>query len=174
MKDKATFAGGCFWCTEAIFQHVEGVEQAVSGYAGGEIVNPSYEQVSTGATGHAECVQISFDPKKITYEKLVEIFMKTHDPTTPNQQGADVGTQYCSAIFYHNDEQKVVAEGVIDRLERERYYDNPIVTEIVPLVAFYLAEGYHQNFYNKNRNYPYCQVVIDPKIRKLLELDIRK
>lgn len=165
--ETATFAGGCFWCTEAIFQRLKGVEKVTSGYTGGKRENPSYEQVSTGATGHAEAVQITFDPKVILYERLLDVFWATHDPTSLNQQGADIGTQYRSMIEYHSDEQQQKARA--SKEQEQKNYDKPIVTEIVPFAAFYPAEEYHQNFYNTNPVYPYCNVVISPKIQKLLE-----
>jgi len=169
MLETATFANGCFWCTEAIFQRINGVNKVVSGYSGGDIENPTYEQVSAGTTNHAESIQVTFDSDVISYEELVDIFFKTHDPTTLNRQGNDVGTQYRSAIFYHNDKQKRIAEKVKNDLEASTYYPDPIVTEITPYQNFYEAETYHQNFYNNNQNYPYCRIVIDPKIRKLLK-----
>lgn len=164
----ATFAGGCFWCTEAIFQRLKGVKSVMPGYSGGDVEDPTYERVSEGTTGHAEAIQIEFDPKEISYEKLVEIFFHLHDPTTLNQQGNDIGTQYRSAIFYHGEEQKEAAEKVKKQIEDEHVYDKPIVTEIVPFDVFYKAEGYHQNYYNNNREGGYCRVIIDPKIKKLL------
>lgn len=166
--EKATFAGGCFWCTEAIFQRLLGVVSVVSGYTGGLLKNPTYEQVCSGKTGHAEAIQIEFDPKIITYENLLEIFFKLHDPTTVNQQGADTGTQYRSAIFYHNQSQKNSAENFIQKLTKEKIYHQSIVTKIEPFTEFYKAEEYHQDFYNQNNTHPYCQVVIDPKIQKLM------
>lgn len=165
----ATFAGGCFWCTEAIFQRLKGVKSVISGYSGGQRENPSYDQVSTGATGHAEAIQITFDPKTISYEKLLEVFWATHNPTTLNQQGADRGTQYRSMIFYHSEEQKNKALASKKRLEGEKKYEEPIVTEITPYKAFYKAEEHHQNYYNDQPYYPYCTVVIDPKVKKLLK-----
>lgn len=162
----ATFGGGCFWCVEAIFERVKGVHKVVVGYAGGDVPNPTYKQVTTGTTGHAEVCQIYFDPSVITYEELLEIFWKTHDPTTPNRQGADVGPQYRSIILFHNDEQRRKAEYYKKRLEEEHVYDKPIVTEIVPLKAFYPAEEYHQNYYAKNPRTPYCSFVIQPKVKK--------
>jgi peptide-methionine (S)-S-oxide reductase len=165
--ETATFAGGCFWCTEAVFQRLKGVASVISGYTGGTIENPTYEQVSGGKTGHAEAIQITFDPKIISYETLLEVFWKLHDPTTINQQGADIGTQYRSAIFYHTPEQKQKAEASKETLEQSEMYDQPVVTEIVPFTAFYKAEEHHQNFYNTNRTYGYCNIVIDPKIHKL-------
>lgn len=165
--ESATLAAGCFWCTEAIFQRLNGVVAVKSGYAGGTMDKPSYEQVSMGTTGHAEAIQIKFDPKVISYEKILEVFWKTHNPTTPNRQGGDVGPQYRSVIFYHSEEQKKIAETMKQGLEKEQAYSQPIVTEIVPFTNFYSAEDYHQNFYNQNRGYGYCQLVIDPKINKL-------
>ncbi|PIR96296.1 MAG: peptide-methionine (S)-S-oxide reductase [Candidatus Doudnabacteria bacterium CG10_big_fil_rev_8_21_14_0_10_42_18] len=168
-KNLATFGGGCFWCTEAIFQKIKGVTKVTSGYSGGNKENPSYDEVSSGATGHAEAVQIEFDPQVISYEKLVEIFFKLHDPTTKDRQGNDAGSQYRSVIFYYNDEQKQTAERVKQKLEEKQVYQDKIVTEILPFKKFYTAEEYHQNFYERNRGYPYCQAVIDPKIQKLIE-----
>lgn len=165
--EKATFAGGCFWCTEVIFKRVKGVEKVTPGYSGGEMESPDYETVSEGATGHAEAIQIEFDPNVISYDKLVEIFFKLHDPTTLNSQGADVGTQYRSAIFYHSDKQKVIAEKVKDKIDKEHIYSNPIVTEIVPFKELFEAEDYHKDYYDNNREAGYCRVVIDPKITKL-------
>lgn len=164
--EKATFGSGCFWCTEAIFLNVEGVEKIESGYTGGKVKNPTYREVCSGLTGHAEVVQLTFDPNVISYQELLEIFWKTHDPTTLNQQGADVGTQYRSAIFYHNEEQKTQAEYYKKRLEDEGAFDKPIVTEITPSTTFYKAEDYHQNYYNLNSNAPYCTYVIQPKLEK--------
>lgn len=165
----ATFAGGCFWCTEAIFKRLKGVEQVVSGYAGGQRKNPSYEQVSSGATGHAEAVRITFDPSVITYNNLLEVFWATHNPTTRNQQGNDVGSQYRSAILYHSEEQKKQALASKEKIEKEGMYTDPVVTEILPFENFYTAEEYHQNYYDTNPNAPYCSYVITPKIKKLLE-----
>lgn len=163
--EQATIANGCFWCTEAIFEDIEGVIDVVSGYSGGEIDNPSYEEVCSGNTGHAECVQITFDPEKIKFEELLEIFWKTHDPTSLNRQGADIGSQYRSVIFYQNDEQKRIAEQSKNAVSK--YYEKPIVTEIVPLKRFYKAEDYHQDYYKRNPNAAYCRFVIAPKIEKL-------
>jgi len=162
----ATFASGCFWCTEAIFQNVDGVEKVVSGYMGGKVKNPTYKDVCTGQTGHAEVIQLTYDPKKVTYDELLEIFWKTHDPTTLNRQGADVGTQYRSAIFYHNDDQKQLAEKYKKKLTEAEVFDQPIVTEITPASVFYKAEDYHQNYYNLNGDAPYCSMVIQPKVEK--------
>ena len=164
--EKATFGSGCFWCTEAIFLNVEGVEKVESGYTGGKVKNPTYREVCSGLTGHAEVVQLTFDPNVVSYDELLEIFWKTHDPTTLNQQGADVGTQYRSAIFYHDENQKTKAEFYKKRLEEEKAFDKPIVTEITPAVAFYKAEDYHQNYYKLNSNAPYCTYVIQPKLQK--------
>ena len=164
----ATFAGGCFWCTEAIFKRLKGVEGVISGYSGGRVENPTYEQVSSGDTGHADAIQIKFDPSIISYEQLVEIFFKLHDPTTLNQQGADMGEQYRSVIFFHDEEQHKIAEKVMERFEKEKIFDDPIVTEITPFTNFYKAEDYHQDYYEQNRNSnSYCRIVIDPKIQKL-------
>ncbi len=162
----ATFASGCFWCTEAIFQNVDGVEKVVSGYMGGKVKNPTYKEVCTGQTGHAEVIQLTYDPKKVSYDELLEIFWKTHDPTTLNRQGADVGTQYRSAIFYHNDDQKQLAEKYKKKLTEAEVFDQPIVTEITAASVFYKAEDYHQNYYNLNGDAPYCSMVIQPKVEK--------
>lgn len=163
----ATFAGGCFWCTEAVFLEVKGVEKIVSGFTGGFIKNPAYREVCNETTGHAEGIQITFNPKEVAYEDLLEIFFATHDPTTLNKQGADVGTQYRSAIFYHSKEQKEKAEKYIQLIEKEKLYANPIVTQIEEAGVFYLAEEYHQNYYNQNKEQGYCQYVIAPKLEKL-------
>ncbi|HEY5747113.1 MAG TPA: peptide-methionine (S)-S-oxide reductase MsrA [Chryseolinea sp.] len=162
----ATFGTGCFWCTEAIFQNVEGVEKVESGYSGGKVKNPTYKEVCSGLTGHAEVIQLTYDPKKVTYDELLEIFWKTHDPTTLNRQGNDEGPQYRSVIFYHNDEQKRLAEFYKAKLIQEQIYDRPIVTEITAFSVFYKAEDYHQNYYNLNGNAPYCSYVITPKVEK--------
>ncbi len=167
--EKATLAGGCFWCTEAIFKRLRGVEDVVSGYAGGARENSTYEQVTTGATGHAEAIQMEFDPSIISYEKLIEIFFNLHDPTTLNRQGADEGTQYRSAIFYHDNTQKEKALKVRDEIADSGLYGDPIITEIVPFETFYTAEEYHQNFYDNNKTQGYCDYVISPKIKKLLQ-----
>ena len=163
---KATFGGGCFWCTEAIYERVEGVHSVVSGYAGGTVKNPTYKQVCDGTTGHAEVTQITYDPKVVSYDELLEIFFKTHDPTTLNRQGADIGTQYRSVIFYHNDEQKQKAEYYKSELNKSGAWDNPVVTEISPLINFYSAEDYHQDYYANNPNQGYCAFVIGPKVEK--------
>lgn len=165
-KKRATFGAGCFWCVEAVFQELPGVEQVTSGYAGGTIPNPTYEQVCSGRTGHAEAVQIVFDPSVISYDELLEVFWRTHDPTTPNRQGNDVGTQYRSAIFYHDEEQRRRAEKSKAELAAASAFRNPIVTEIVPYTNFYPAENYHQNYYRANPAQPYCAVVITPKLAK--------
>lgn len=161
----ATFGGGCFWCLEAVFESIEGVKAVTSGYAGGRTVNPSYEQVCDGDTGHAEVVQIEFDPAKISYEKLLETFWTAHNPTTPNQQGADVGTQYRSIILYHDEAQKAAAERAKQAAAGK--FPRPVVTEIVPLAKFYKAEEYHQDYFRKNPNARYCTLVIRPKLEKL-------
>jgi peptide-methionine (S)-S-oxide reductase len=162
----ATFGSGCFWCTEAIFEMLTGVVKVESGYSGGSVPNPTYEAVCTGKTGHAEVIQISFDSRKISYQELLEVFWKTHDPTTLNRQGADVGTQYRSVIFYHNDEQKKLAEEYKIKLEEAKIWNNPIVTEISPYKKFYKAEDYHQNYFSNNPNQGYCSFVIVPKLEK--------
>lgn len=162
----AIFAGGCFWCTEAIFERVKGVLTAESGYSGGHVVNPSYREVCTGNTGHAEAIRITFDPSVVSYVELLEIFFKTHDPTTLNRQGADVGTQYRSAIFYNTPEQRNQAEEIIQALEREHIWKDPIVTEVTAFTNFFTAEDYHQEYYDNNANQGYCRMVIQPKIDK--------
>lgn len=163
----ATFGSGCFWCTEAVFEQLKGVVSVESGYSGGTVKNPTYKQVCTGLTGHAECVRILFDPKVISYAELLEVFWQSHDPTTPNQQGADVGTQYRSVIFYHNEQQRQLAESYKKKLDDARVFRAPIVTQIVPAAEFYRAEDYHQNYYKFNRQAPYCQMVIRPKVDKV-------
>lgn len=162
----ATLAGGCFWCLEAVFDNLQGVTDVVSGYAGGTKVNPTYRQVCTGETGHAEVVQIKFEPSIISYRELLEVFFSIHDPTTLNRQGADVGTQYRSAIFYHSPEQKKTAEETIAALTEEKVWAEPIVTEVVPLDVFYPAEDYHQEYFAKNPAQGYCQMVVAPKVAK--------
>lgn len=164
--EKATFGGGCFWCTEAIYERVDGVSNVISGYAGGHKKNPTYKEVCDGTTGHAEVIQISYESEKINYDELLEIFFKTHDPTTLNRQGADVGTQYRSVIFYHNKEQKERAEYFKSELDKSGAWDNPIVTEISPLTEFYPAEDYHQDYYENNPSQGYCAFVIGPKVEK--------
>ncbi|TAF10823.1 MAG: peptide-methionine (S)-S-oxide reductase [Flavobacteriia bacterium] len=163
----ATFAGGCFWCTEAVFLEIKGVEKVVSGYIGGKTKNPTYKDICTGETGHAEAIQITYNSKEVAYEDLLEVFFGTHDPTTLNRQGADVGTQYRSEIFYHSEAQKVKAENYIELLVKEKLYDKSIVTKISSATQFYPAEDYHQNYYNQNSSQGYCQMVIAPKLEKL-------
>jgi peptide-methionine (S)-S-oxide reductase len=163
----ATFAGGCFWCTEAVFLEIKGVEKVVSGYIGGKTKNPTYKDICTGETGHAEAIQITYNPNEVVYEDLLEVFFGTHDPTTLNRQGADVGTQYRSEIFYHSEVQKTKAENYIQLLEKEKLYDKKIVTKVSSATEFYLAEEYHQNYYNQNSSQGYCQMVIAPKLEKL-------
>lgn len=162
----ATFGSGCFWCTEAVFLQVQGVYKVQSGYTGGKVKNPTYKEVCSGLTGHAEVIQLSYDSTQVTYDELLEIFWMTHDPTTLNRQGADVGTQYRSVIYYHNDQQKQLAETYKRKLDQEGVYANPIVTEISPADVFYVAEDYHQNYYNLNGDAPYCSYVITPKLEK--------
>lgn len=162
----ATFGSGCFWCTEAIFQTIQGVKLVTSGYTGGENPNPTYEQICNSNTGHAEVIQLEFDADEVSYEELLLIFFRTHDATTLNRQGNDVGTQYRSAIFYHTDEQKQQAEAMIDQLTSEQVFDKPIVTEITPIGEFYKAEDYHQNYFIDNPMKPYCAFVIQPKLNK--------
>jgi peptide-methionine (S)-S-oxide reductase len=163
----ATLGGGCFWCLEAVFDQLKGVKQVESGYSGGTIPNPSYEQICTGTTGHAEVVQITFEPTVISFKEILEVFFSIHDPTTLNRQGADVGTQYRSAIFYHTPEQKATVEGMIKELEEAGRWGDAIVTEIKPFEVFYRAEDYHQEYYERNRGQAYCRVVIAPKLAKL-------
>jgi len=168
--ETATLAGGCFWCTEAIFKRLKGVNSVLPGYAGGSVKNPSYDEVCAGTTGHAEAIQIEFDPAKISFEKILDIFWFTHNPTTLNRQGSDVGTQYRSVIFYHDGKQKEIAEKSKEDLEKERDYKDPIVTEITPFTDFYVAEDYHKNYFERNKDAVYCNVIISPKIHKLLEI----
>ncbi len=163
---KATLAGGCFWCLEAVFDELKGVIAVESGYAGGHVANPSYQAVCTGMTGHAEVVQVTFDPSALDYADLLRVFFTIHDPTTLNRQGADVGTQYRSAIFTHDEEQRAAAEAVIREISESRLWPNPIVTEVEPLDKFYVAEDYHQEYFAHNPNQPYCRVVIEPKVAK--------
>ncbi|MCW9038054.1 MULTISPECIES: peptide-methionine (S)-S-oxide reductase MsrA [Altibacter] len=165
--EQIVLAGGCFWCTEAVFQRIEGVEQVISGYTGGTIKNPAYREICTGRTGHAEAIKISFDPATVSLETLFEVFFATHDPTTLNRQGNDKGTQYRSAIFYENEAQKEQAEAFIRLLTEHKVFDRPIVTEVSPLDVFYKAEEDHQNYYNDNTQQPYCQFVITPKVDKV-------
>ncbi|MCB8944791.1 MAG: peptide-methionine (S)-S-oxide reductase MsrA [Ardenticatenaceae bacterium] len=164
--EKATLGAGCFWCIEAIYQDLQGVHKVESGYAGGHVADPTYREVCSGTTGHAEVAQITFDPEVISFADILYIFWRTHDPTTLNRQGADVGTQYRSAIFYHDEQQKARAEKARAETEASDLWPNPIVTEIVPLDKFYVAEDYHQNYFKDNPYQPYCRAVIDPKVRK--------
>lgn len=166
MKEIATLASGCFWCTEAVFNSMKGVEKVVSGYTGGQVENPTNEQVSTGKTGHAECIQVEFENSEVSFKQILEVFFSTHNPTTLNQQGHDIGTQYRSAVFYHNNEQKETAEQTINELTNQEIFDSPIVTEIVEFKTFYPAEEYHQKYFENNPNQMYCQAVINPKISK--------
>jgi peptide-methionine (S)-S-oxide reductase len=168
--EKATFGGGCFWCVEAIFERVNGVHRVESGYSGGHIKNPTYKQVTTGETGHAEVVQIEFDPSVVTFTRLLEVFFKTHDPTTLNRQGADVGTQYRSVVLYHSQEQRLETERVIRELNQAGIWSSPLVTAIEPFETFYSAEAYHQEYFENNPNQGYCRVVIQPKVEKFEKL----
>lgn len=173
--DTATFATGCFWCTEAIFEELNGVLSVTSGYSGGSVPNPTYKEVCTGETGHAECVQVVYEPNKISYDELLEVFFEVHDPTSLNRQGADVGTQYRSAVFYHNAEQKEKAEYYKNELNKSGAYDKPIVTEITAFSKFYPAEDYHQEYYGNNKNSnPYCSIVIRPKLEKFEKVFAKK
>ena len=167
MSEVATFGGGCFWCLDGAFRQLRGVEQVVSGYAGGRRPNPTYEQVCTGVTGHAEVVQITFDPEVITYRDLLGVLFTIHDPTTLNRQGNDVGTQYRSVIFFHSPEQEHAARDVIAELEAEKVYDDPIVTEVAPAPQFYVAEESHQDYFSKNPHQPYCMAIVAPKVAKV-------
>lgn len=172
MSDKleiATLANGCFWCTEAIFQRLNGVEKVTSGYSGGKVKNPTYNEVTSGETGHAEVIQIQFNPSVITFQEILDVFFATHDPTTLNRQGYDIGTQYRSAIFYHSTAQKEVAEAFIKALTDAKVFDKKIVTEVTPFIGFYDAEEYHQNYYNNNKNQGYCVAVINPKLEKFIK-----
>lgn len=162
----ATLGGGCFWCTEAVFTELKGVEKVESGYSGGTVPNPTYQQLCTGRTGHAEVVQIAFDPAVISYKEILQIFFTVHDPTTLNRQGADVGPQYRSVIFYHNEEQRKIAEEVMIEIEGAKIWDDPLVTQLVPFESFYKAEDYHQEYFKQNPHQPYCQVVVAPKVAK--------
>lgn len=168
--ETATLAGGCFWCLEAVYDQVSGVKDVVSGYTGGHLPNPTYRRVCDGNTGHAEAVQIQFDPEQISYRELLEIFFSIHDPTTLNRQGADVGTQYRSAIFYHSEEQRQVAEQLVRELTEQQVFRDPIVTQIVPATTFYPAEEYHQEYFARNPYQPYCQFVVAPKVAKFQKL----
>ncbi|MGP0066738.1 MAG: peptide-methionine (S)-S-oxide reductase MsrA [Isosphaeraceae bacterium] len=166
-EELATFGTGCFWCTEAVFQQLKGVSKVVSGYSGGQVPSPTYKQVCTGTTGHAEVIQVTFDPAVISYPELLEVFWRSHDPTTLNRQGNDVGTQYRSVIFTHNDRQKQLAELYKKKVDAAKVFSNPVVTEVAPFTAFYPAEDYHQNYYNENPQAGYCRVMIKPKVEKL-------
>ena len=168
-REVATLGGGCFWCTEAVFKRIRGVEKVESGYSGGNVENPSYEQVSMGTTGHAEVVQVTFSPQVITYEEILEVFFATHNPTTLNRQGADVGTQYRSVIFYHTQQQRQTAEKMIQQLNSEGLWDAPIVTKVEPFKTFYEAEEYHKDYFRRHPEQAYCHIVIAPKIAKLQE-----
>jgi peptide-methionine (S)-S-oxide reductase len=168
-SELATLGGGCFWCTEAVFSELKGVEKVVSGYSGGNVPNPTYEQVCSGRTGHAEVAQITFDPKVISYQDVLRVFFTMHDPTTLNRQGADTGTQYRSVIFYHDEEQQTAAEEVKKEIEVAHVWDAPIVTQIMHLQAFYRAEDYHQEYFKQNPSQPYCRMIIAPKVAKLRE-----
>ena len=170
----ATLGGGCFWCTEAVFSQLKGVEKIEPGYSGGERENPTYEEVSAGTTEHAEVAQITFDPNVISFKEVLQIFFSTHDPTTLNRQGPDIGSQYRSVIFYHNNQQKEIAEQVIKELSEEKIFDAPIVTQVVPLETVYKAEDYHKEYFKRHPEQPYCRVVIAPKVAKLRQLYLRK
>ncbi len=170
VTDTATFGAGCFWCVEAVFQDLKGVDKVISGYSGGKIKNPTYREVCSGLTGHAEVVQIHYDSSQISFDELLEVFWQTHDPTTLNRQGADVGTQYRSVVFYHNDYQKERTEYFKKKLNEEKAFENPVVTEIAAFTDFYPAEDYHQEYYNNNEDYPYCRVVIKPKLDKVKKI----
>jgi peptide-methionine (S)-S-oxide reductase len=168
--EKATLGGGCFWCTEAVYKELKGVADIKPGYSGGEIKNPTYKEVCTGRTGHAEVVQITFDPDEVSFSEILEVFFMTHDPTTLNRQGNDVGTHYRSAIFYHSEAQKQTAEKVIELFNQENVYDDPIVTEVTTFKNFYEAEDYHFNYFERNKNQPYCQYVVAPKVEKFRKI----
>lgn len=170
----ATLAGGCFWCLEAVYDEMIGVISVESGYSGGHLPNPSYKQVTTGSTGHAEVVQITYNPDATTFEDLLNVFFTIHDPTTLNRQGADIGTQYRSAIFHHTQEQKEIAESTIQKFEQEEIWDDPIVTEVTPFEAFYIAEDYHQEYFTNNPNQPYCRAVVAPKVAKFRKKFVNK
>jgi peptide-methionine (S)-S-oxide reductase len=170
----ATLGGGCFWCLEAVYEQLQGIERVESGYSGGTVRNPSYRQVTTGTTGHAEVVQLTFDPRVTTFREILEVFFTIHDPTTLNRQGADVGPQYRSAIFYRDEDQKAVAEDIIREMEAAGMWNDPVVTEVTPFSAFYKAEDYHQEYYRRNRGQPYCQVVIAPKVAKFRQKYLAK
>ena len=169
--EQVTFGAGCFWCVEAIFENLEGVADVMVGYTGGEIENPTYDDVCSGKTGHVEVIQLYYDPQVISYKQILDIFWNAHDPTTINRQGADTGTQYRSAVFYHDNKQREIAEKSMETIDKSAIYEDPIVTEISPIVKFYPAEEYHQDYYRRNINAPYCQVVIQPKLKKLFKSD---
>jgi peptide-methionine (S)-S-oxide reductase len=173
-SELATLAGGCFWCLEAVFEELRGVERVVSGYAGGDTTNPTYEQVCTGTTGHAEVVQVTFDPAVVSYRELLEVFFTIHDPTTPDRQGNDIGTQYRSAIFFHSSEQQAMAKTVIADLTAQQVWDDPIVTEVVPLTVFYPAEEYHQHYFARNPTQGYCQAIVAPKVARFRKMFLAK
>jgi len=172
--ETATLAGGCFWCLEAVYNDLRGVDKVVSGYSGGDVHNPAYRQVCSGQTGHAEVVQITFDPEIVTFRELLEVFFTIHDPTTRDRQGLDVGTQYRSAIFYHTPEQKTVAQAVIAEIEAEKIYNDPIVTEVTPFTIFYPAEDYHQRYFEQNPDEGYCRAIIAPKVSKFRKFFLEK
>ena len=173
-REIATLGGGCFWCIEAVFKELRGVESAVSGYAGGHVSNPTYEQVCSKRTGHAEVVQVAFDPEVVSYREILEVFFTVHDPTTLNRQGADVGPQYRSVIFYHSEEQRQTAVEVVQQMERDQVWDAPIVTELTAAPAFYPAEDYHQDYFERNPNQAYCAVVVAPKVAKFRKKFLEK
>jgi peptide-methionine (S)-S-oxide reductase len=173
-EELATLAGGCFWCLEAVFADLRGVSRVVSGYAGGEVPNPTYQAVCSGRTGHAEVVQLTYDPQVVSFAELLEVFFTIHDPTTLNRQGGDIGTQYRSAIFYHSPGQKEIAERLISEFDAQHIWDAPIVTEVSPLTVFYPAEDYHQEYYQNNQNQPYCRAVIAPKVSKFRQKYLEK
>jgi peptide-methionine (S)-S-oxide reductase len=170
----ATLGGGCFWCIDTIFRELVGVEKVESGYAGGRTPNPTYRDVCSGMTGHAEVVQVTFDPAVLSFRDLLGVFFTVHDPTTPDRQGADVGTQYRSIVLYHSDEQRETAKQVIDELNQKKVWDDPIVTQVVPFTTFYSAEQYHQDYYSQNQNQPYCQIVIAPKVAKFRKAQLER
>lgn len=172
--EKATFGAGCFWCVEAVFQQLKGVEKVISGYTGGKVKDPTYREICGGRTGHAEVAQITFDPQIVSFKELLEVFWSSHDPTTLNRQGADKGTQYRSAVFYHNEEQRKLAVTYKEELDKSKVFTDPIVTEITVLGEFYLAEDYHQNYFNNNPSQPYCQFVVKPKVDKVKKVFAEK
>lgn len=173
-QESATLAGGCFWCLEAVFKDLRGVERVVSGYAGGDLPDPTYQQVCAGITGHAEAVQVTFDPTVVTFREILEVFFSIHDPTTLNRQGADVGSQYRSAIYYHSPEQKSIAEKLIEELNSSNIWTDPIVTQVEPLKEYYKAEDYHQDYFENNPSQPYCQMVVAPKVAKFRQKHLAK